>query len=273
METPSVMTPQTQAVRNAYDQLAHTYDADFTESHVGRLQREALWRHFDRLFQPGQHLLDLGCGTGEDALHLAKRGITVHGIDVSPAMIEIAGYRTVDEDRVTVEALSLESLSELNNGPYDGAFSSFGPINCVQDLSTLASDLGQLIRPGGIAALSLMNRHCLWETLLYPLAAFLHHRESASREWSDAPAEDEVFEAYYPSVKEVRQAFAQHFEFVSAPGISLFLPPTYLEPVAAKHPKLVAVLATTDQAIAHLSLLRNLAENRLVILRRARRPN
>lgn len=268
-----MMTPQTQAVRDAYDQLAHTYDADFTESHIGRLQREALWRNFDRLFQPGQRLLDLGCGTGEDALHLAKRDITVHGIDVSPAMIEIAGYRTAAEDRISVETLSLEALSDLEDGPYDGVYSSFGPINCVEDLPTLAADLAALIRPGGIAALSLMNRRCLWETLLYPLAAFLHRRESASSHWTDTPAEDESFEAYYPSVRDVREAFAPHFDFVAAPGISLFLPPTYLEPVAANHPQVVERLATADQSVAHLPLLRNLSENRLVILRRASRPS
>lgn len=65
METPSVMTPQTLAVRDASNQLAHTYDTDFTESHIGRLQREALWRYFDRLFQPGERLLDLGWHLGE----------------------------------------------------------------------------------------------------------------------------------------------------------------------------------------------------------------
>jgi SAM-dependent methyltransferase len=263
------MTPQTQAVRDAYDQLAHTYDADFTASHLGRLQRDALWRHLDHLFQPGERLLDLGCGTGEDALHLAQRGIAIHGIDVSPGMIEIAGYRTSDEQGIAVETLSLEALSELDNGPYDGGFSSFGPINCVHDLPALAADLAQLIRPGGIAALSLMNRRCLWETLLYPLAALLHRHESNNTDWSNSAAEDEDFEAYYPAVNEVRHAFAPHFSFVAAPGISLLLPPTYLEPVAAKHPRLTSGLSKADQATAHLPLLRNLAENRLVILRRS----
>ena len=52
-----VLTPQSEAVRDAYDQLAHTYDADFTESRIGRLQRDALWLHLDRLFEPGQRLV------------------------------------------------------------------------------------------------------------------------------------------------------------------------------------------------------------------------
>lgn len=262
------ITPHTQAVRDAYDELAETYDEDFTESVIGRLQREALWRRFDGLFEPGQQLLDLGCGTGEDAVHFAQQGIRVHGIDVSPAMIEIADRRTAQEERITVETLSLEILASVSGGPYDGAFSSFGSVNCVRDLPALARDLRDLIRPGGIAALCLMQRHCLWETLLYPVTAALHRQNAAQEAWSDRPAEDGEFQIFHPSVGEVRRMFAPFFEVVAAPGVGLFVPPTYLEPSAVRHPRIMKALSRADRAVAHWPGLRTLAENRLVILRR-----
>ena len=262
------ITPHTQAVRAAYDELAEHYDADFTESVIGRLQRDALWRRFGTLFARGQQLLDLGCGTGEDALYFAERGVSVHGVDVSSAMIEIAERRTEQEERISVETLALERLAKVAGGPYDGAFSSFGPINCVSDLPALARDLGALIRPNGIAALCVMNRLCLWETLLYPLTATLHRREAAQEAWCDKPAEDGDFRIFYRTLGEVRRAFAPWFEFVAAPGIGLFLPPAYLEPSAAKHDRITAALSRADQAVAHWPGLRALAENRLVILRR-----
>ena len=55
----------------AFDRLAPRYDQLWTRSTVGHLQREAVWRHLAPLFKPGQTALDLGCGTGEDALHLS----------------------------------------------------------------------------------------------------------------------------------------------------------------------------------------------------------
>ena len=262
------ITPHTQAVRDAYDELAATYDEDFTESVIGRLQRDALWRRFGGLFERDQKLLDLGCGTGEDALYFAQRGISVHGIDVSPAMIEIAGRRIEKEKRISLETLPLERLAHVAGGPYDGAFSSFGPINCVRDLKSLAGDLGGLIRPGGTAALCLMKRLCLWETLLYPLSAALHRREAAAEGWCDRPAEDGEFRVFYPSVREVRLAFAPWFEYVAAPGVGLFLPPSYLEPYAARHVLITAALSRADRALAHWPGFRALAENRLVVLRR-----
>jgi SAM-dependent methyltransferase len=231
-------------------------------------QRDALWRRFGGLFERGQRLLDLGCGTGEDALYFAQQGISVHGVDVSPAMIEIAGRRTEQEEGISLQTLSLERLARVAGGPYDGAFSSFGPINCVRDLPTLARDLGELIRPGGIAALCLMKKRCLWETLLFPLTAALHRKEAVREAWSDTPAEDGEFRVFYPPVREVRSAFAPWFEYVAAPGVGLFLPPAYLEPSAARHPLVTAALSRVDRAVAHWPGFRSLAENRLVILRR-----
>ena len=61
----------------AFDKLAMRYDELWTHSPVGRLERDEVWRCIKRLFRPGDRLLDLGCGTGEDAVHLERLGVTV----------------------------------------------------------------------------------------------------------------------------------------------------------------------------------------------------
>ena len=40
--------------------------------------------------QPGMRVLDVGCGPGRHAHELARRGIAVHGIDISQSFVEIA---------------------------------------------------------------------------------------------------------------------------------------------------------------------------------------
>ena len=47
-----------------------------------------VWRQLARAFAPGQHMLELGCGTGEDAVWLAQHGLTVTATDASSAMLE-----------------------------------------------------------------------------------------------------------------------------------------------------------------------------------------
>jgi 2-polyprenyl-3-methyl-5-hydroxy-6-metoxy-1,4-benzoquinol methylase len=44
----------------------------------------------DRGVLPGSEILDAGCGTGRYAIELARRGYLVHGIDLSPDLIDVA---------------------------------------------------------------------------------------------------------------------------------------------------------------------------------------
>ena len=119
------------SVAAAFDRLAPVYDELWTTSAVGRLQREAVWREVDSLFQPGDRVLELGCGTGEDAVRLAGAGVHVHATDISPRMVDITSGRAAD--RITTEVLAIEDLARLA-GRYDGAIANFGVLNCVSDL-------------------------------------------------------------------------------------------------------------------------------------------
>jgi ubiquinone/menaquinone biosynthesis C-methylase UbiE len=66
------------------------YDAVWTDTPHGRAQRDLVWRHVDRLFQRGDSVLDLGCGTGEDAAHFAARARACTLRRPSAEMIRVA---------------------------------------------------------------------------------------------------------------------------------------------------------------------------------------
>ncbi len=74
----------------AFDAVAPVYDSEFGRNPIGLYFRHVVQERLRLLFPRGARVLDLGCGTGEDALFLASLGVEVHGIDVSPAMIEQA---------------------------------------------------------------------------------------------------------------------------------------------------------------------------------------
>ncbi|MFX0186177.1 MAG: class I SAM-dependent methyltransferase [Candidatus Hodarchaeota archaeon] len=57
--------------------------------------------------------IDLGCGTGNYAIYLARKGFTVTGIDISPAAIKIA-KRNADEKKVKCNFLVADVLADLN---------------------------------------------------------------------------------------------------------------------------------------------------------------
>lgn len=64
--------------------------------------------------EPGQRVLDVGCGPGRHARSLGERGIIVHGVDISERFVELA--RTDAPDGVTFERLDARDL------PFDGEF-------------------------------------------------------------------------------------------------------------------------------------------------------
>src|SRR5450755_3636512 len=81
-----------------FDAIAERYDETFTKSKIGRAQRASVWKELERVFQPGDRVLEIGCGTGVDACFLAGLGVTVVATDSSPQMIAVA-TRRVRENR------------------------------------------------------------------------------------------------------------------------------------------------------------------------------
>ncbi|HET7841684.1 MAG TPA: methyltransferase domain-containing protein, partial [Terriglobia bacterium] len=80
----------------AFDALAESYDDAFTNTLIGRAQRACVWGEIDRHFKPAQTILEINCGTGVDALHLAERGVRVVACDASPGMIAAARRRLAE---------------------------------------------------------------------------------------------------------------------------------------------------------------------------------
>src|ERR1700685_3880030 len=152
------------AIREAdFDKLASRYDSIWSDTPVGRAQRSAVWRRIDPLFKKSDFVLDLGCGTGIDALHLQSRGVSVYGIDSSPRMVEVARRRGIETHCCPIEWLHYFDLR------LDGAISNFGALNCLPSLASVAGSLGRMVRPGGHLALCFMSRICLWEIAFYSL--------------------------------------------------------------------------------------------------------
>jgi SAM-dependent methyltransferase len=154
-----------------FDALAADYDRCFTASVIGRRMRAAVWRRLDKAFVAGERVLELNCGTGEDAIHLGARGVRILATDGSPAMLSRARAKieaTGLSATIEVERLRIENLADLAGlGTFDGAVSNFGGLNCVNDLPCVASRLAVLLRPGARVLLCVMGPTVPWEWAWY----------------------------------------------------------------------------------------------------------
>jgi cyclopropane-fatty-acyl-phospholipid synthase len=101
--------------------------------------------------QPGQRLLDVGCGWGSFALHAAERyGVTVVGITISTEQAELVRKRVAEAGLTDRVDIRVQDYRDVNDGPYD-AISSVGMSEHVgrEQLNRYVSQLHGLLRPGG----------------------------------------------------------------------------------------------------------------------------
>jgi len=182
-------------VTSPFHQIAPRYAELWSETSRGRAQREQVWREIDRLFKAGDRVLDLGCGTGDDAVRLMSRGVSALGIDSAPGMVEIARTRGVAAKRMAIEVLG--SLEDV----FDGAISNFGALNCVADLDKLSEELARLVRPQGKLALCVMSRFC-WRTDW----RHLPQRWSGNARWRGV-------DVYYRTSRSVAREFSPYFSY------------------------------------------------------------
>jgi demethylmenaquinone methyltransferase/2-methoxy-6-polyprenyl-1,4-benzoquinol methylase len=105
------------------------------------------------LVEPGQRVIDIGCGTGSLTRRVAARGAVVKGIDVNPEMLAIARGRIADEGMDTTVELVEAGVAELDVEP-DDAYDAVVTGLCFSELSgdelrfTLAQ-VARMLRPGG----------------------------------------------------------------------------------------------------------------------------
>ncbi len=257
-----------------FDAIAATYDETFTLSGVGCAQRAAVWKELTQVFQRGDRVLEIGCGTGVDACYLAERGVEVFAFDPSSQMIDLASRRVREtglQALVRTQVLRAEEISGLSgNGVFDGVFSNFGALNCIEDLVSVARELVRLLRPGASALLCWMSPYCLWEIARYLSQA---NRSKAFRrihcDGVRAKIADGAFvHVYYPSVRSLAQAFAPEFQLKRVRGIGVTVPPSYMEPWAERHPRALAFCDRLDSWLRLVPGIKLLGDHVLVRLER-----
>lgn len=265
---------QVQARAAAFDDVAATYDSNFSRTTIGLCLREFVWSRLTPFVRPGMRALDLGCGTGEDALWLARSGCQVTAADASTAMLEQVAAKTARlnlERQVQTIQLDLNTTADpalTFAEPFDLVVSNFGAINCLDDLTLLRHKLSAWVKPDGVLALVFMGRFCAWETAYYLTRL---DRRAARRWWGRAKTTvgGETISINYWSKREVVCALRPSFNPLDGCGVGTCLPPSYLFHWLERRPKLFRTLARWESRTSGVWPLSRVGDHMLVILRRA----
>jgi SAM-dependent methyltransferase len=239
---------------SAFDGLAPEYDAEFTASALGQELRARVWQRMAALFTGRRRILELGCGTGEDAVWLARAGHRVVGIDASDEMIRVARRKAIAAgcaDLVEFHRLPMESLDELPRGArFDAVFSNFGAINCVADLAGLSRTLAANVEPGSPLMFVVMGRHVPWEWAWY-LARGDARR--AFRRTARSGVAWRGLTIHYPTPRTLARTLAPHFTTRRTTALGFALPPSYAAAWLADSPAVFDFLKTIESAASRFT--------------------
>jgi ubiquinone/menaquinone biosynthesis C-methylase UbiE len=240
----------------AFDTIAADYDNSFSHSLTGMSQRVQTRKWLSAFLKDKKRLriLEINCGTGDDAAWLASMGHDVVAADASLEMIREARAKSVlmpaDNPVRFLHCPFAELQSGLANEKFDLIFSNFSGLNCVpsNELMLLNEQFYGLLRPGGHMAIVIFGKYTWWETLYYLLKL---NPGQAFRRWKRKRAlaglKKGIYQpVYYYSISRFCKLLSR-FTLIDKRPVGLFIPPSYMEPLMQKNKRLFRLLEKMEK--------------------------
>jgi SAM-dependent methyltransferase len=247
----------------AFDAEAPGYDAGFGRNPIGLYFRHVVQERARVVFSARSRVLELGCGTGEDALYLAGLGHQVCALDVAPAMVERARAKARARGApagLRFEVRAAEDVAGLG-GPFDAVFSNFGALNGA-DLRRVGRALLAVLRPGASLLVSLVGRS--------PLPALLV--EALTARPARSPGSPRVAGVAVPcpplSFRAFRDGMGHGYTWDTRAALGVLVPAPAHEAWARRNPIAFGVLAAAERLVRSWPVFRGLGDHLLIEGRR-----
>ncbi len=260
--------------KQPFDNIAATYDENFTYSVTGKAQRNIVYSYLKKNIKPGLSVLEINCGTGVDAFYMASYGCMVTATDGSEKMISICKAKALERgvENPSFIRISFDELASMNAaGTFNLCFSNFSGLNFL-DPDQLRRQMGTLhhaLNHGSAMILILSGKKCIWENLYLLLKGRFGDIGRKNRKGSAMASIGEArVPVYYYSVKEMRELAGDRFEFINARPVGLFLPPNYLESFFKNKKLFMKILTMKESFFGRFSFLSDYADHYLIEFKR-----
>lgn len=255
-----------------FDIVAPVYDQTFTHTVIGKLQRNIVYTHLTDCLNsnPANQILEINCGTGEDAIWLSEKGYQVTATDLSEQMISVA--RQKDPDRtITFRQADINALNSVfPDATFDVIFSDFGGLNCLSEteLETFFLNSRQLLSDNGQLLLVIMPKHTVWEQAYFLAKGKWREIFRRKQQKVIVTIDGETVPTYYYNPKDIQRMAQHHFTVTQIHPVGFFIPPSYLEPFLKDKKRLTTILEFLENKIRNIRFLSPYSDHYFIALKK-----
>jgi len=258
-----------------FDNVADDYDRHITGNRINRLLRDRSLQELRRSFHDAHRVLEVGCGSGMETLPLLEDGHEVVCVDISQRMLDVVREKAVRVgvgERLRTVHLAASDLPRLareeGTASFDGAYSTYGALNCEGDLRPVAGAIAELVRPGAPFVAGVYNRWCAFELAGYGITGRWGRAVGRMRHVTPVGSSRFCVDVFALSAAEVRRVFEPWFTVVRTEGVPVLLPPSDLASYVERFGSGFSRLDRWDRALGRRWPFRLLGDHFLMTLRR-----
>jgi len=261
---------------SSFDGAASSYDNEFTNTSIGRKQRDHVWSYLQNYFNQSQkklEILEINCGTGEDAIWMAKQGHQVLATDVSKRMLEESNKKLVIADldkKIKTKLLDLTNTSAFQpERKFDFVFSNFGGLNCLslEELSSLSLSLKSWVNDDAKMIFVIMPKHTQLDSWYRLLKFKWTSRKERRSGFTKVNLNGVDIPCYYHNLEEIKNAF-HGFQVEEYKSIGFL--PSYFESFAKRRPTLFKYLLKYENRKLNNPQSVNQSDHYLITLKKLR---
>ncbi len=222
-------------VRDAFDSASEEYDYTISHNYINSWIRKRSISELCRIAKTSDVLLEIGCGTGSEAIQISEQVRGIVATDISEKMLDLLKKKIKAKrlDRkilaARVRASEISAVKELlPERRVRVAYSFNGALNCEPDILEVPGQLSKVVQEDGYFLCSIRNTLSLSEALSHSLVLQFDKMATRKNQPTMVSVGGMDIPSCYYSPTRFAHLFHPHFRVRKMIGLPAFLPPAYL---------------------------------------------
>ncbi|MDG6968273.1 MAG: methyltransferase domain-containing protein [Nitrososphaerota archaeon] len=263
-------------VAGAFDSASDEYDFTIRRNFINTWIRKRSLQVLRKLLRPGDYLMEVGCGTGEEAIAISDWVSGIVATDVSAGMVGLLEEKVAARGlagKILPMKLSASEISRVRDliGEKEirVAYSFNGALNCEPNLGSFVRQLDSLLEPDGYFVCSVRNTTCATEMISHGLVLQFDRANPRRVQPIMVSVGGRDVPSTYFSPSSFISYFSPRFSPAQVIALPALLPPAYLNGYYLRLRPFLSFLERLELPLSGVSPFNRLGDQTLFVFRKS----